>query len=84
MLVLAIPEYFHKLLKDCCLASIASLRELRRVVIVTVYLPFMLVVAILRTEDCWAHRTGKMLDVVFPIQSRNVGTAKSTPTVKTQ
>jgi hypothetical protein len=67
MLVLAVPEYLDELLQDCSLASIASLCELRRVVVMTVYLTFMLVVAILRTEDSWAHRTGEMLDVVFPI-----------------
>ncbi len=72
MLILTVPEDLHELLQDGCLASIASLREMRRVVIVTVHLSLMLIVAVLGTEDCGTDGTGKVLDVVFSVESSDV------------
>lgn len=54
------------------MAAVAPLSELRRVVEMTVHLPFMFVIGILGAKHRWAHRTGKVLNVVLAIQSRDV------------
>lgn len=51
MLVLPVSEDLHELLQDSCLATCASLRELRRIVVVTVHFSGVLVVAILCAEN---------------------------------
>ena len=55
MLVLAVPEDFHELFEDRSLTAIAPLRELSRVVIVTVNFTLMLIIAILCTKNCWTY-----------------------------
>ena len=55
MLVLAVPKDLHELFEDRSLTAIAPLRELGRVVIVTVYVALMLVIAILCTKNCWTY-----------------------------
>lgn len=55
MLVLAVPEDFHELFEDRSLTAITPLRELGRVVIVTVYFALMLIIAILCTKNCWTY-----------------------------
>ena len=45
--------------------------------VVTEDASLVLVVAILRTENCWANRARKMLNVVFPVQCCDVGATKS-------
>ncbi len=72
MLVLAVSEYLHKLLENCCMATITSLRKLGRVMIVTIDLSVVLVVAVLCTKHSWAHRTSEMIDVVFAVERGNV------------
>ena len=72
MLILPIPEDFHKLFEDGRLTSVTPLCKPRRVVIVAVHPPFMLVVAILGTECCRANRASKVIDVVLVIQRSNV------------
>lgn len=68
MLILTIAEYFHKLLEDCCLAAIASLSELCRVMVVAVNLAIMLIIAVLGAKYRWTHRTGKMIYVILAIK----------------
>ena len=72
MLILSVPEDFYKLLEDRRLASIASLSELSRVVIVAVYLPFMLIIAVLSSENSRTYRAGKMLNMVFSLQRSDI------------
>ena len=50
-----------------------SYGELRAVVEMTVYLPIMFIVTILRSEYGVAERTGEMFDVVFLVESSDVG-----------
>lgn len=51
MLVLSISENLDKLLKNCRLTSVALLRELGGVVIVTVDLAVMFIVAVLCAKN---------------------------------
>jgi hypothetical protein len=44
-------------------------------VVMAVHVAFMLVVAVLCTKDGWAHRTRKVLDVIFAVERCDVGTA---------
>lgn len=46
----------------------------------TVYIALMFVVAVLGTEDSWTHRAGEMFDVIFAIESCDVGATKSAST----
>ena len=39
----------------------------------TVDLPFVFVIAVLRTEDGRTNRAREMFDVILPFQRRNVG-----------
>jgi hypothetical protein len=68
MLILAIPEDLDELLKNRCLAAIASLGKLGGIVEVAVYLAIMLVVTILRPKYCRTHRASEVVNVVFSIQ----------------
>ncbi len=67
MLILAIAEDFHKLFEYSSLAPITLLRELRRIMVVTIDAALMLVVTIPRSKDCRADGACEMLDVVFPL-----------------
>ena len=83
MLVLAVSEDFDKLLQNCSLAAVTSLRILRRVVIVAVDLSFVFIVAVLSAKDCRAYRAGKMLDMVFSIKCGDVRSTKRTSAFET-
>ena len=45
-----------------------------------VYIALMFVVTVLGTEDSWAYRAGKMFDVIFAIESGDVGAAQGAST----
>ncbi len=72
VLVLAVPKDLDKLLEDSSVAAITSLSEMRRVVVVAVDLAIMLVVAVLRTENCRTDRAGEVFNVILSIDSRDV------------
>ena len=72
VLIDTIAEDFDELLQNGGLASIALLRELRRVVVMAVHVAFVLVVRILRTEDGRAHAAREMLDVILSVQGGDV------------
>ena len=72
MLILAVSEDFNELLEDGCLATIAPLGELGRIVIVTVHSSVVLIIAVLRTEHGRADRTSKVLNVVFAVECGDV------------
>lgn len=72
MLILTIPEYFHKLFENGCLTSIAALSELCRIVEMTIDLAIVFVVAVLRAKYGWAHGAREMIDVILLIQSRDI------------
>ena len=72
MLVLAISKYLDKLLQYCRLTTIATLGELRRVMVMTIHLPIMLIVTVLRAEYRRAHRACKMVYMVLLVQRRNI------------
>lgn len=81
MLVLSVAEYLDKLLKYCRLASVALLCKLGGVVIVTIDLPIVLVVAVLSAKHSGTKGTREMVDVVFPFESRDVGSSESSTTL---
>lgn len=66
-MVLTLPEYLNKLFQNRGVASITTLCELCRVVIVAIHMSIMLVVTVLGTKDCWAHRTSEMIYVIFVV-----------------
>lgn len=80
VLILTVPKDLHKLFQDCRLTAIAPLRVLGGVVIVAIDLSLVFVVAVLGTKDGGAHRAGEMFNMIFAVESGNVGTAKSTTT----
>ena len=80
MLILAVSKNFNKLFQYGCLTSVASLSELRRIVIMAVDLIFVFIVAVLCAKDGRTHRAGEVLDVVFSIKRRNIGTSKCSST----
>lgn len=84
VLVLSVSKDLDKLLQDCRVTTIAALRELGRVVVVTVYLSVVFVIAVLRTKNRGTHRTCEMINVVLSIQSRNIGTSKRSTAFVTQ
>ena len=45
-----------------------------------VYIAFMFVVAVLGTEDSRTHRAGEMFDVIFAIESGDIGATKGAST----
>lgn len=55
MLVLAISEDFDELLKDGCLAAIASLSELCRIMVMAINLSIVLIITVLRPKDRRTH-----------------------------
>lgn len=77
MLVLTVAEYLDELLENCCLAAIAALSELRRVVIMAIYVAIMLIVAVLRPENRGAECAREVVDMVFAIESCNVRASQS-------
>jgi hypothetical protein len=72
MLVLTVPKYFHKLLQNGRLTSVTLRRKLCRIMVVTVDLPIVLVVGILRSKHGRTHTTCKVLDVILPVQGGDV------------
>ena len=78
VLIHSIPEYFDKLLQYRRLASIAFLRELRRVMVVAEDIPFMFIVRVLRAEDGRTDAAGEVFDVIFAVEGGDVGAAEST------
>ena len=76
MLILPISEDLHELLQNCCLAAVATLCKVRGIVVVTVYLPLVLVVTILSTKDSRAHGAGEMFNVVFSLNSCDIRSAE--------
>jgi hypothetical protein len=55
VLIGTISKDFNKLLENSSLAAVATLRELRRVVVVAVHLAVMFVVAVLSAKDSRAN-----------------------------
>ena len=84
MLVLSISEDFDKLFQDGGLAAITPLGEFCRVVIVAVDASFMLVVAVRGAKHGRTHGTGKVLNVVFPVERGNVGTTERLAALKAE
>ena len=83
-MILAVSENLDELLQDGGLAAVAALGELGGVVVVAKDLPVMLVVAVLRAEDGWTYRACKVVDVILPIQSRDVGSSQGTSAMVTE
>ena len=73
MLIDAIPKDLDELLQDRSLAAIALLRKFGGVVIVAVDITIVLIVAVLRTEDCGADAACEMLDMVLAIERSYIG-----------
>ena len=84
MLVLSVSKDFDKLLQYRRLTSVASLSELGGVVIMAVHLPFVLVIAVLSSEDSRAYGACEMFDVVFPLQCSNVRSSQRAAAVVAQ
>lgn len=84
VLVLAVPVNFHKLLENCSLAAIASLRKLRRVMVMTIHVAIVLVVAVLCAKDRGTQGACEMVDVILSVESGDVGASKSTTALETK
>lgn len=84
VLVLTIPEDLDKLLQYGGLTTAASLGELRRVVIVTIYLAVMFVIAVLSPKHRRAERAGEVVDMVLVIEGSDIGPAKSSAALMAQ
>ena len=84
MLILSISQDLNKLLEDSSMTSITPLSKLCRVVIMTVDLIFVLIVAVLRPKDRGTNRASEVLDMIFPFQSSDVGSTKSSSTSETE
>jgi hypothetical protein len=78
MLVLTLPENLNELFQNRGVASVATLCELCRIVVVAIHTSIMLVITVLGTKDCWAHRTSEMIYVILSVQGSNVGTTECT------
>lgn len=75
MLVLSVPEDFHKLFQNGSMASMASLRELGRIMIVAIHHAFMFVVTVLRSKYRGTNRTSKMFYMIFAVQGCDIRTS---------
>lgn len=84
VLVLTITKDFDKLLENGRLTSIASLRKSGRIMVVAINVALVLVVAVLRSKDCWTYRACEVLNVVFSIQCGNVRATKCASTSMTE
>ena len=82
MLIDTISKDLHKLLEDCCLASIALLRKLCGVMVVTIDTAIVFVVGVLCAEHSRTDGACKVLDVVLSVKGGDVGAAKSAATGK--
>ena len=69
MLVFTISINFDELFQNSRLAPVAALCKPCRVVVVAIYIPTVLVVAVLGAESGWTHRTGEVVDMVFSVNS---------------
>lgn len=83
MLILTITINLDKLLEDRRLTSETALSKLCRVMVMTVDLPLMLVVAVLRSKYRWTHRAREVVDVVLLVEGGNVRTTKRRVTLIT-
>lgn len=72
VLVLAIAEYFNKLLQDGGVAAIALLSKLGRIMVTAVDVAIVLIVAILSAEDRRAQRTSEMVYMVLSVKRSDV------------
>lgn len=79
MLILAISHNLDELLEDRGLTAMALCRKLRGIVVMAVNLAIVLIIRILGAKDRRANAARKMLNVVFPVQGSNVGSAQSSP-----
>ena len=84
MLVLSVAKNLDELFEDCGLAAVTPLGKLSRIVEMTVHLFFVLVVGVLRTEHRRTYRAGKVLNVIFAIESGNIGAAQRATTFVTK
>lgn len=72
VLVLAVSKDLDELLQDGRLAAVTPLGELRRVVVVAVYVTIVLVVTVLRSKNRGTERAGEMVYVVLSVEGRDV------------
>ena len=72
VLILAVSKDFDKLFKYSGMTAIAPLCKFGRIVIMTEYVPLMLVVAVLRAKNSRTYRTRKVLDIVLTFKSCNI------------
>jgi len=72
VLVLTVPIDLDELLEDRCLASVASLGKPSRVMVMTVYFPLVLVVAVLSSKNRGTYGAREMFDMVFPFQCSDI------------
>jgi len=72
VLILAIAEDLDKLLENGSLAALAPLGKTGRVVIMAIHLAIVLIVAVLCSKHCGTQRAGKVINVVFPLECRDI------------
>lgn len=84
VLVLAVAVDLDELLEDGDLTPVAALSKLGRVVVVTVNVAVVLIIAILGAEYRVTERACEMVDVVFAVESGDVGTSERPSTLIAQ
>lgn len=72
VLVLSIAEDLNKLFQDGGMATITLLCKLCRIMVVTIYIPFMFIIGILCSKNRGTDRTSKMFDVVLPVKRSDI------------
>lgn len=73
VLVFAISENLDELFKNGSLTALASLRKLGGVMVMTIHTSIVFIVAVLSSKDSRAQRAGKVVDMIFPIECRDIG-----------
>lgn len=72
MLILAVTEYFNKLFQYGCLASVAPLGKLRRIMVMTVDVSIMFVITVLCSKHGGTERACEMVHMILSVQGGNV------------
>ena len=84
MLIESSSKDFHKLLQYRRLTALTPSCKLCRVVVVTIHLPVVLIIAVLRAEDCRTYAAGEVLDMIFPVERCYIGSTQRATTCMAQ
>jgi hypothetical protein len=80
MLVLTVTIDLDKLLQDRGPATGTFDGITKRVVVMTIDFPLVLIVRVLRTKDSWANRTSEMLNMILAVKRSDIRAPERTST----